>query len=227
MAGAMGAGAGFGALGGTLGAIGDIVSAFSYQRPKLHPATGMELRLRQLAQNQLLGGGQQVLGGTALYNQMVPLLMSQLPGLHYVPGTPSTGGDMSLGGANPVGGGTSSPMQSYTSALSNLQNTYGRNQQQTALKAQIAGLPSGASPQRKQLNQQLKQLQRQIKSNPTAAQAERAAYLGGVQVDPSIYDIRMPGQGGGGGMTAGSSAGAGDQGINLGTGGGGPSLGDI
>src|SRR5215468_11131425 len=104
-----------GATGATLGGIGDIISGLSYKRPRLKPATGPELRLRQLAQDQLLAGGQQTLAGTALYNQMAPLLMGMLPGMTYHPGTTD-------GTSSSMGGTSSSPIQSYSDALQNFQN---------------------------------------------------------------------------------------------------------
>src|SRR5262252_5858381 len=104
-----------GGIGATLGGIGDMISALNYKRPRLQPATGPELRLRQLAQDQLLAGGQQSLAGTALYNQYAPLLMGMLPGMHYVPGDSGDGGTSGGGG----GGG---PVQSYTDALQAQQN---------------------------------------------------------------------------------------------------------
>jgi len=203
MAGGGYAQAGMGALGGTLGGIGDIISAFSYKQPKLEQATGMEQRLRQLTQSQLLGGGQQLLGATALYNQLAPILMGQLPGMHYVPptgGGPGMGGDTSGGGA----GGAQFP--SYREALGNMQNQTALTQRQTALKAQIKGMKP--SPERRQARKDLKALKRQIKGLPTAAQYERQAYMAGTTPDASMYDIRQgPPSGGPPAPSMGSSLG--------------------
>lgn len=192
MAGGMGAGAYEGILGGTLGGIGDIVSSASYSRPKLKPATGMELRLRQLAQDQLLGGGQQLLGATALYNQMAPALMSMLPGMHYVPGGSGNGG--SGGGAGgPSGGGaagggsSNGPGGDYAQALQGYQGGQQLQNQLNQLKAQIKGAKPGQG--RQQLIKQRNQLQQQIKGTQPVNQLERQAYMAGSQ--PGSYDIQM------------------------------------
>jgi hypothetical protein len=73
-------------MGGILGGIGDIIQASNYEQPHLESPSDTERRLRRLAQSQLLGGGQEMLGATHLYNQLAPILMGQLPGMHYVPG---------------------------------------------------------------------------------------------------------------------------------------------
>jgi len=171
-----------GGIGATLGGIGDMISALNYKRPRLQPATGPELRLRQLAQDQLLAGGQQSLAGTALYNQYAPLLMGMLPGMHYVPGDSGDGGTSGGGG----GGG---PVQSYTDALQAQQNQRAKRQQLTALNAQIKGMKPGAN--RRGLRQQRKVLQQDIKKLPTASQLERQSYMAGTQPDQSMYDIRQ------------------------------------
>src|SRR5262249_12836972 len=113
--------------GDTAGGIGSLTAAENYKRPRLPPATGYEQRLRQLAQSQLLGGGQQLLGATALYNQMAPILMGMLPGMHYVPGSVA---DPSMPGS---GAGSSSPMANYQHALQNFQQQQGLQQQLTSL----------------------------------------------------------------------------------------------
>lgn len=173
--------------GDIVGGIGGLVSSLGYERPKLPPATGMEQRLRQLAQSQLLGGGQQLLGATALYNQLAPILMSQLPGMRYVPGT---SGAQDGTGAGAGGGG--SPMADYQTALKNYQTQQGLLQQRTALRAQLKGAKGQAA--KRAIRQQLRPLKRQIESLPTAAQLERQQYLGGVQQRPEMFDVRMGGQ---------------------------------
>jgi hypothetical protein len=173
--------AGLGIMGGTLGGIGDIIQAQNYHRPRLPPATGYEQRLRQLAQSQLLGGGQQLLGGTALYNQMAPILMGMLPGMRYVPGA----GD----GAGGAGGeGAPSPVRSYQSALANVQQRRAKQEQLTALKAQIKGLKPGS--ERRGLRKQRKSLSRELKGLPSAAELDRQAYMAGTTPSASLYDIR-------------------------------------
>jgi len=179
MGGAAGVGGYLGILGGTLGGIGDIIGASSYKRPRLHPATGPELRLRQLAQDQLLAGGQESLAGTALYNQYAPLLMGMLPGMHYVPGDSTSSGTATGGG----------PVESYTQALQAQQAQRAKKQQLTAMNAQIKGMQKG--PQRRDLRQQRKVLKRDIKSLPNAAALERQSYMAGTQPNQSMYDIRQ------------------------------------
>ena len=214
MGGAAGAQAGVAGMGAILGGIGDIIQAQNYHRPRLPPAVGYEQRLRQLAQSQLLGGGQQLLGATALYNQMAPVLMSQLPGMSYHPGSAAGAvGDTIMSG----GGAGGSPMASYQQSLQNRSQQQALQQHLTALNAQMKGLKPGASPQRKSLRQERKSVKQELKGLPTAAQLERQSFMTGTQPNPELYDIRM----GGGGMQGTSSAGMGDQGFNLGGGGGG------
>lgn len=189
----MGGGAGAGgyaqmgtALSGSLvGGIGGLIEAQNYHRPHLPPATGPELRLRQTAQDQILAGGQQLLGATALYNQLAPILMSQLPGMHYVPGT---GGAPGAGAGNAPSSGSQSPMASYQQALQNYQNQQGLLQQRTALRAQLKGAKGKQAKQA--IRQQLKPLKQQIKSLPDAAALERQQYLAGVQQNPAMFDVR-------------------------------------
>src|SRR5215475_12211718 len=125
--------------GDIVGGIGSLIAAENYKRPRLPPAVGPELRLRQLAQSQLLGGGQQLLGATALYNQLAPILMGQLPGMHYVPGTGAgTGGaDASMPG---TGAATSDPLTNYAHALAASQANVGRQSQLNQLRAQRKAL---------------------------------------------------------------------------------------
>jgi len=221
--------------GDIVGGIGGMIEALNYQQPHLREAAGMEQRLRQLAQSQILGGGQETLGGMALYNQLAPILMSQLPGMHYVPGT---------GGANGTGqsgqvGSSGSPMANYQQALQAYQSQQGLQQQLTALKAQRKGMKPGAD--RRALKGQIKDLRKQVKGLPTAAQLERQQYQAGAQVNPAMYNVSMGGGGGGdgGGGSPSSAGGAGDSlaavrnlmsslgGSGGGGAGAGPSLSDI
>ena len=122
-------------LGGTLGGIGDIVSAASYQRPKLKDASGMELRLRQLAQAQLLGGGQETLGGHGALQPDGADPHVAVAGHELRPGDLRRRGS-SLGGVGDTstGGGSaggSSPAQSYQTALGNYQQQQALQQQMT------------------------------------------------------------------------------------------------
>src|SRR5215471_14515122 len=167
-----------GGIGGTLGGIGDLISGLNYQRPKLKQATGMEQRLRQLAQAQLLAGGQETLGGAALYNQMAPMLMGMLPGMTYHPGT----------GGGGAGGDGTGPAQSYSDALQNFQQQQAKQRQLTSLNAQIKGMKPGS--QRRGLRQERKGLKQDIKSLPTAAQLDRQTYMAGTTPNLSMYDIR-------------------------------------
>jgi hypothetical protein len=192
------AGAMMGMQGGTaisgdiVGGIGSLIAGENYKRPRLPPATGPELRLRQLAQSQLLGGGQQLLGATALYNQLAPILMSQLPGMHYVPGGGgggATGTGSQATQTGQPGGATTSPMASYQQALQNYQNQQALAQQRTSMRAQLKGMTAG--PARHALRQQLQGVKRAIKSMPDAAALERQQYLAGAQ--PGYYDVRMGG----------------------------------
>jgi hypothetical protein len=201
------AGAMMGMQGGTalsgdiVGGIGSLIAGENYKRPRLPPATGPELRLRQLAQSQILGGGQQLLGATALYNQLAPILMSQLPGMHYVPGGGGGGGGTGsqVGQTGQPGGATTSPMASYQQALQNYQNQQALAQQRTSMRAQLKGMTAG--PAKHALRQQLKGVKRALKATPTAAQLERQQYLAGAQ--PGYYDIRMGGDTGAGTGTPG------------------------
>jgi len=170
--------------GDIVGGIGGLIQAQNYHRPRLPPATGYELRLRQLAQNQLLGGGQQMLGATALYNQLAPILMGQLPGLHYVPG--SGGTDV---GAPGTGAATSSPMANYQHALAAMQQQQALVQQRTGLRAQRKGAKGHAA--KKGFTQQIKDLNRQINSLPTAGQLERQESMGATQTPMSMYNVQQ------------------------------------
>jgi len=185
MAGGAGAG-GYAQMGTALsgdivGGIGSLIAGENYKRPRLPPATGYEQRLRQLAQSQLLGGGQQLLGATALYNQMAPILMGMLPGMHYIPGSAA---DPSMPGS---GAASSSPMTNYQHALQNFQQQQGLQQQLTGLNRQIKYLHPGA--QRKALKQQKRTVRGQLQQMPTAAQLERQEFMGATQPDQSMYNI--------------------------------------
>lgn len=193
MAGGAGAGGyaqmGTALSGDIIGGIGGLIEAQNYHRPRLPPAVGPELRLRQLAQSQLLGGGQQLLGATALYNQLAPILMGQLPGMHYVPGsTTGTGATDGTGGM-----GTSNPLASYQQALAASQANVGRQSQLNQLKAQRKALRPGPSPERQALRQQIQILNRTIKANPTAAQLDRQQYMAGTMgaQNPALFDVRQ------------------------------------
>jgi len=199
MAGMAGAGAGFGVLGGTLGGIGDIISAFGYKRPKLPQPGGQELRLRDIVQDQLIGGGLQYAAGQALYNQLTPTLLSMLPGMTVTGGGGATGGGGTDGtgnlgmpsGATPSAGAAASPIQqNYQTALNNYQATVGRNQQIQSLKAQLKGMPKGDA-NRAGVRQQLKGLKQARKGSPTAPQLERAVYQGASA--PPSFSVGAPG----------------------------------
>ena len=185
---------GTGISGDIVGGIGQLIMAQNYKKPKMPPATGPELRLRQLAQSQLLGGGQELLGGTALYTQLAPILLSQLPGMHYVPGGSGGGGIGNQGAsgsqvgqtADPTGAQTS-PMASYQQALQNYQQQQALQQQKQSMKAQLTGMTAG--PAKKALRQQLHGVRRALKAMPDAATLERQNYMAGAQ--PGSYDIRM------------------------------------
>lgn len=177
MGGAAGVGAGLGIMGGILGGVGDIMSAAKYERPSL-PQPGMqEARLRQLAQNQLLGGGQQTLAGTALYNQMAPMLMGMLPGMHYTPGTPDTGG----------ASGDQGGLDSYGEALAQLQAAQALQQQKTVQKAALKGMKAG--PEKKAARKTFKDLKRTIKSQPSVQARERMQYTAGTRPSADLYNI--------------------------------------
>lgn len=197
MAGGAGVGAGLGIMGGTLGGIGDIIAATNYERPELQAPSDQERRLRRLAQNQLVAGGQQLLGGTALYNQMVPMLMGQLPGMSYVPG--SSGGDASMGGVASTAGGGSSGLGSYQDALAAYQRQQTERDAFAALKAQRKG---AKGKEKKALGKQVKAAKKNLKSQVPLHQLERQQYMAGVQPSPEIYDIRMGGGGAGGGAAS-------------------------
>jgi hypothetical protein len=197
-----GTGAGFSAMGGTLGAIGDIISAFGYKRPKLPQPGGQELRLRDIVQNQLIGGGLQYAAGQNLYNQLTPTLLSMLPGMT-VTGGGSTGGAGGGGGtdgtgnlgmpspATPAAGAAATPaMPNYQSALSNYQSTVGRNQQIQTLQEQLKAMKK-RDPGRPAIQQQLKAAKQNRQGSVTAPQAERQVYQGAA-ASPS-FNVGAPG----------------------------------
>src|SRR5262245_33328923 len=181
MAGMGATGAGFNMMGGTLGAIGDIIAASNYERPRLPDPSETERNLRRLAINQLQGGGQQTLGATALYNQMAPMLMGMLPGMHYVPGTD--------GGAGGGGGGGTGPLGSYQDALRTMQETQQRAQHLKDLNRQIKGMKAGA--ERRGLRQERQALRKQIKTSPRVADTQRMAYRAGTTPNLEMFDIRQ------------------------------------
>jgi len=187
-----GGGANYGQMGmaGTgaiLGGIGDIIAAQNYKRPKLPPATGYEKRLRDLAQSAYIGGGQELLGGVNMYNQMAPLLMGMLPGMTYVPGSTTSGGGTD--GTGTSGGGQTSPLGSYQDSLNQLQQNQALQQQRQSLKAQIKGAKKG--PGRWQMKQQVKALNKQIKGMPRQADLERAQFMAGTAIPQQLFDIRQ------------------------------------
>jgi len=196
MAGAGGTGAALGILGGIMGSVGDILASEKYKRPKLPPATGYEQRLRQIAQDQLIGGGQELLSGQALYNQMTPMLLSMLPGMSIRQGGTGQGGATGTGGAAGAAGttpgspDTGTPMTSYQQALSNYQQAVGRNQQLASLNKQLKTM-KGQSPERATIRKQRNALRRQKKSQPAVADYERQMYLAGST--PPTYDVSMGG----------------------------------
>src|SRR5262245_39938173 len=174
-------GAGLGIMGGTLGGIGDIIQATNYERPRLPQPSETERNLRRLGINQLQGGGQQLLGATALYNQMAPLLMGMLPGMTYHPGT--TGSDQGGGG----GGG---PLQSYQDAMANLQSTQQRAQRLKDLNKQIKGMKKGQAG-RYEARMERRSLRQQAKTSPDVADMQRLAYRAGTTQNPAMFDIRQ------------------------------------
>jgi len=177
-------------LGGIMGSVGDILASEKYKRPKLPPATGYELRLRQLAQDQLIGGGQELLQGQALYNQMTPYLLGMLPGMTLRQTGAGMGGATGGGGAAGTTAGTpdtGTPMTSYTQALSNYQQAVGRNQQLNAMNKQLAVMKKG--PDKAALRQQRNALRRQKKAQPAVPDLERQMYLAGSQAP--TYNISM------------------------------------
>jgi hypothetical protein len=127
----------------------------------------------------LLGGGQQLLGATALYNQMAPILMGQLPGMHYVPGSQDA--------MEPGGGGGSQPGGDYAGALGNMQGAQQQQQQLLQQRKAMQGMKKG--PEKRAARQGVKDLRKSIKSQPSVAQRERQAYTAGAQ--PGAYDIRQ------------------------------------
>lgn len=178
MAGGAGVGAGLGIMGGTLGGIGDIMSATKYKRPSLPEPGGQEKRLRGLTNAQLIGGGRELLAGQNLYNQMVPMLLGQLPGITI---TPTGGGGESADGGGGGAGGGSYAMADYSTALANYQNAMGRQQKLTALQAQMKAA-KGAD--KKALRKQVKALKKEKKGSPTVPQLERQLYEAGSNPPP-------------------------------------------
>jgi len=167
-----GAGMGMNAMGATMGGIGDLISALGYQRPKLQQPGGQEQRLRSLAQGQAIGGGLESIQGTALYNQLLPAMMSLVPGMTVTPaGAPGGGG---AAGPSAQANAANAPMASYQQALANYQAGIGRNQTIQNLKDQLKTM--GAGPNKKATRQQLKSLRKQNRGQPTVPQLERQIY---------------------------------------------------
>src|SRR5262249_49904911 len=155
MAGMGATGAGLNILGGIMGSVGDILASEKYKRPKLPPATGYEQRLRQLAQDQLIGGGQELLQGQALYNQMTPYLLGMLPGMTLRQTGAGMGGATGGGGAAGTAAGTAdtgAPVDSYSQGPPHYQQA-GRGAQQAAEQDEQAaggdekGPGKGGAPQ--------------------------------------------------------------------------------
>lgn len=192
-AGMAGAGAMTSGMGATLGGIGDIISALNYDRPSLKEPGGQEARLRSLTNAQMIGGGQQMLAGNALYNQMVPMLLGQLPGMSIK----QTGGTAGEGGSGAGPGGAS-----YNDALTRYNAALGRQQQLKALQAQVKGMQKGA--EKKATRQQIKSLKRAKKGDQKIPALERQMYQAGtappqITVAPSGTDTApLGGQGSGG-----------------------------
>lgn len=179
--GSYGASTGMAGMGGILGGIGDIIQAANYKPPHLPEPTDAERRLRRIAQGQLIGGGQELLGGTHLYNQLAPILMSQLPGMHYVPG--SGGGPGASTGGMSGGGG----LDAYTQQLQQMQQNQAKQNQLNALNAQIKGMKKG--PDRKAAIKQRKGLKQDVKGQVPDWRLEQEMYRSGTQA-PSM-DIRQ------------------------------------
>lgn len=161
-----GIGAGLGIMGGTLGGIGDIIQAHNYKRPFYPGPTPEQNRLRDLVNNQLIGGGQEYLGGMNLLNQMTPMMLGMIPGMSV---TPAGGGAGGTAASAPSGG-----QQDYNTARTNYQNLIGAQQQVNSLTNQLKTMKAG--PQKQAARQQLKAAKRFVKSQPTMSQAERDVY---------------------------------------------------
>lgn len=181
MAGAAGAVQGAGAV---MGGIGDLMQALNYEPPHLDQPSNTERRLRRLAQGQLIGGGQETLGGMALYNQLAPILMGQLPGMHYVPGQGGQASGGAAGGPGAVGGQT---LGAYQDALNAMNQSRGRQTQIEDLSQQIKGMKPGA--ERRGLRKQRQSLRREQKQSAPQWQLERRMYEAGSQ--PPQFDIRQ------------------------------------
>lgn len=177
MGGMAGTGVAMQGMGTTLGAIGDIIQWLGYERPQLAEPGGQERRLRSLAQHQLLGGGMQALGGTALYNQMAPLLLGMLPGMRYVPGAEGSGG----------GGGGGGGLRSYQDALQQYQTQQAATRRLRDVKGQLKGKGIGRQT-RQGLRKERRTLKQQLRTLPNATQLERSSYLTGTM--PQSFDIR-------------------------------------
>jgi hypothetical protein len=186
-------------MGGTLGGIGDIIAATSYKRPKLPEPGGQEKRLRTLAQAQLIGGGQQLLGGQALYNQLAPVLLGQLPGMTIRPtggGGAGAGGEGTTAAGGAAAGGPG--MADYQEALANYQAAVGRQQRLTSVEAQLKATKKG--PEKRALRQERKTLKKQQKGSPTVPQLERQLYQAGSSPAPVSVSMGTGDTGGLGGF---------------------------
>ena len=153
-------GAGLGIMGGIMGGIGDIMSAANYERPKLPEPGDQESALRRWAQNYIRGGGQQLQGATNLYNEMSPILLSQLPGMSMVPAGPGETGM----------GGDPSALGSYQDSLKALQAAQARQLQIDQLKRQKT---TAKGKDKKGVQKQLKALNKEKKGSLSIQQLER------------------------------------------------------
>ena len=181
--GSYGASAGMAGTGAILGGIGDIIQAANYKQPHLPAPSDTERRLRRLAQSQLLGGGQELLGGTALYNQMAPILMGQLPGMHYVPG--QGGSDGGMGGG--AGSGSGQQLGSYQDSVNALQQSQQQQARLAQMNAQIKGMKKG--PEKKAAVQERKALKKETKNAVPQWRLEQQTYQAGAR--PPTFDIRQ------------------------------------
>src|SRR5215831_336829 len=174
--------------GDIVGGIGGLIASQNYQRPVLPTPGPAEDALRRLAMTQLLGGGQQLLGATALYNQLAPILMGQLPGMHYVPG--GAGADASMPG---TGAATASPMANYQQSLAAMRANQGLQSQLQSLRGQRRALRPGPSPQRRDLRQQIQTVNRTLKQQPKPWQLERQQYLAGTMgsQNPAMFNVQQ------------------------------------
>jgi hypothetical protein len=188
MAGGAGVGTYADIFGAAIGGGGDWMQANSYRVPRLDQPGPQESALRRWANQQIRGGTQQLQGATALYNQMAPILLGQLPGMRMVP----TGSATESGGGGGAGSslGTSdseSALGSYQQNLQALQQSQQREERIRSLKRQVQATKVG--PARKALKKQLYGLRQEKKASPTLASYERDAMNAAMR--PPTPEIRM------------------------------------